>query len=391
LAQPTLTGLDETGKPHKVSLSDSALSKLLKKLKPYQPRVIGLDVLRPDPATAPYLKNELETNQNLFVACFGKAYENELGVASPPELKNARERIGFSDVAVDDDDRVRRYLWYARFLEDSPCLPHQPESNDLYDAPAFSFLIAKHYLAQPQINIRLEFNEEQRKTGKLSFTQGKANLKQWQSYDSSPYKIGTGTLEQGFQVLLNYRNTEKDNLGNDTIASSHPLREVLENNFQPKSDWLHLFQNKIVLIGVTAESKKNELFLTPFSRNDSDEEKTWGIYLHAHMISQIISAVEDSRPFLSTLNKWQESIWIVFCAGMGIVLIYYCRSTKGLIISTISTMVAVPIIHIILFINGLWIPVVPALVVVVPSIIVLLSQGKRVFQDGTIIKLNNVS
>lgn len=378
----TLEKTIPTGETVEISLADSALSQLLQKLNRYQPRVIGLDIKRDFLSTDTYLQQQLATNQNLFVICEGKAYEDESGVASPPELKNARERIGFSDVAVDDDNRVRRYLWYARFLENSPCLPHQPKSNNLYDAPAFSFLIAKHYLAQPNKNIRLEFNEEQTKTGKLSFTQDKANLKQWQSYDSSPYKIDKGTFEAGFQVLLNYRNTEKDNLGNDTIASYHSLTEVLNKNFQPESDWL---KDKIVLIGVTAKSK-DDRFLTPFSRNDSDEEKNWGVYLHAHMISQIISAVEDSRPFLSTLSKWQEFIWIVFCGGVGILLIYCYRSAKGLILVTTFAMLAVLTIHIALFLNGWWIPIIPAFVVVAPSAVVLLGKGKHLFQDGAIIK-----
>ncbi len=362
---------DESNKPLKVSLSDNAFAELLKKLNPHQPDVIGLDILRPDPANNNYLKNQLQTNQDIFTICAGKAYEDESGVASPPELKNARERVGFSDVVLDFDDTVRRYFAFGRFLENSPCLPYQNQGNLKYDAPSFSFLVAQHYLNKRGKGFKEEqilqlLNES------ASLKQGKAYFNKWSNNLGGPYRSESNSQEKraGLQIPLNYRYVE-----NDEIAANFSLRDILHNYPDLFDRNPRLIKNKIVLIGVTAKSKKKEYFLTPFSR----QEKIAGVYLHAQAISQIISAVENARPFLAVLPRWQESIWIVFCGSTGIILIWCYKTLKVLILITISITFALLTIHIISFTNGLWIPIIPALVIVVPPLGVLSSKGKGVF------------
>ena len=357
-----------TGETVEISLADSALSQLLQKINPYQPRVIGLDVKRDFPSTDPYLQNQLATNKNLFVICEGKANDNEEGIAPPPELQNSRSRIGFSDVAIDGDDKVRRYFWYGRFTTDSPCLPHQSNLENQYDAPSFSFLIAKRYLETRGKSI--EFNQDKLQQGILEVKKEGAYLKAWRSNDGGPYKRKEDTREigSGFQVPLNYRAT-KDN---DGVANrTYSLTRVLQADFDAFEQNPEFIKNKIVLIGVTAQSKQDN-FLTTFSRDKNDAEKTWGVYLHAHAISQIISAVEGDRPFLSVMSKTQEMLWILAWGCIGIIIIKYNKSIKFLIFTTAFATVILLTIHIISFFAGWWIPFVPALVVVFAPVGVLL-------------------
>jgi CHASE2 domain/CHAT domain len=79
------------------SLSGEALSKLLTKLKPYNPSVIGLDVQRPIVSTEDYpaLAQQLKQTPNLIAIC---SVGGE--VAPSPELPLSQ--IGFSDTAFDD-------------------------------------------------------------------------------------------------------------------------------------------------------------------------------------------------------------------------------------------------------------------------------------------------
>ncbi len=376
-----------TGETVEISLADSALSQLLQKITPYQPRVVGLDIKRDFVATDTYLQNQLANNKDLFVVCKGEAHQEEQGkgVASPPELKNSRNRVGFSDVAIDEDNIVRRYLWSARFLENSPCLPSKPNPQIKDYAYSFSFLIAKHNLEN--IGKPIEFNPIKLQQGILEVKKEGAYLKPWRSSDGGFYRrwFSSQEAQAGFQVPLNYRAT-KDN--NGVADQNYSLSQVLDKNFNVFERNPEYIKDKIVLIGVTATSRKDN-FLTPFSRNSSDQEKTWGVYIHAHMISQIISSVEDGRPFLTVWSKWQESIWIFVCGSIGVILIWRYKTSKALINSMVFAIISLITIHIILFLNGLWIPIIPALIVAFPPLGVLLSKGKGVFQNSVTIKPNN--
>src|SRR5919199_87514 len=97
-------------------LSDRLMAQLLVKLDSYQPRAIGLDVYRDlpvQPGQEEFIK-ACQTIPNLIgieklpdKTSFGVS----IGVAPPPVL-NQRQQIGFNNVAVDNDGKVRRSLLY---------------------------------------------------------------------------------------------------------------------------------------------------------------------------------------------------------------------------------------------------------------------------------------
>jgi CHASE2 domain-containing sensor protein len=229
------------GTGNRRSLSGEALSKLLTILKSSKPSVIGLDVERPIFSTEDYsdLAKQLKHTPNLIGICSSAGK----GVGPSPELPLSQ--IGFSDTAVDEPspdrlERVRRYLFQAKFSEASPCLP--PSSlkqravspirclSDVY-APSFSLLVAQRYL---EFKNR-DFDCLKLEQGILNVNMGDATIQDWLQVTLGPYRREPSESQAGRQIMLNYRRMA-DN-GVDAIVKmvpSKPLRMVLD----PSTAWL---------------------------------------------------------------------------------------------------------------------------------------------------------
>jgi CHASE2 domain-containing sensor protein len=347
------------GTKEKRSLSGEALSKLLTKLKPYNPSVIGLDVLRPIFSTEDYpiLAKQLKQTSNLIAICF------EGGRVRPsPELPLSQ--IGFSDTAVDDEPntdrlgRVRRYLYQARFNEASPCLP--PSSlkqvagssmgcqSDGY-ASSFGLLIAQRYLAAKN----KDFDCLKLGQGALEVNVGDASIQDWLQLTLGPYRKQPSESQEGRQIMLNYRRMADNGVDAITkIAPSKPLRMVLDPSFKPES-----IRDKIVLIGVTRPGLDD--FLTPFSRSAQDGVP--GVYLHAQAVSQLLKTMLEARPSILFWSPWQESFWIAVGAIAGGILAWLCIDFRIFLIANGGAVVALVSLGFILFnVWALWLPLVPA-------------------------------
>ena len=255
------------------SLSDSALSKMVSKLEKYSPRVIGLDIYRENPVKKKYadLAKWMKTSSKFVGVCQVSGDENP-GVPPPPEL--SEPSLGFSDVVTDDDNILRRDLLAMA--------PEKPCNTD----KSFSFQLAARYLAQQ--NIQLKLNQNNSKPGNIVFPYLENNSGGYSNIDSL-----------GYQVMLNWRSTPQ-------IATQVTLSDVLNNKLTPD-----LVKDKIVIIGTTAESFNN-YWLTPYSAQ-SQQDRTPGVIIHAHMVSQLLSAVLDNRPLLWAWSKWSEALWIYCC------------------------------------------------------------------------------
>lgn len=180
------------GTSQRRSLAGQALSQLLTKLQAYQPSVIGLDILRPIPASADYppLAAQLRQTKNFIGICTPSRPEEEFaGVAPPPEVP--LNQIGFSDVPLDygvnpSEDIVRRYLYQASFDQESPCLSPAAVQAARVQASldhcqledytfSFGLLIAKQYLQSQN----KDFDCRNLQRGDLEVSVGDAQLGDW--------------------------------------------------------------------------------------------------------------------------------------------------------------------------------------------------------------------
>lgn len=250
-------------------LHDRTMRQLLQTLDQYQPQLIGLDIYRdrPEGKGQGELIDYLKTRDRVIPICTHPNHNDPEGVSPPPEIP--RQRLGFSDVITDSDSIVRRHLLAMN--------PPQPSNCSAYYS--FSSQIALRYLQNQGFSVDFP------------------TAKQWQiggiRFNILNQNPGFYTASQvkGHQILLNYRRSEE-------IAPTVTLTQVLNHQVNPA-----LIQDKIILIGITDPSVK-DYFKTP------DNQEIRGLHLHAHKISQLISAVADKRPLLQFHPWWIESLWI---------------------------------------------------------------------------------
>jgi CHASE2 domain-containing sensor protein len=310
----------------KSSLSDSTLQELLQKLSPYKPRVIGLDIYRDFKVDSQYpdLVTRLRTNNNFIAICqVSGSKQQAVGISPPPEIP--RDRIGFSDVTFDSDLVIRRHLLY---------MTPEPESN-CKSPYSFNFQLARQYLAKESIGFDIT-NENYLQLGKIVF---------------KPIDVPTGAYQQfdgyGHQILLNYRSSRE-------VAKQVSVAQILNNQFNP--DWV---KDKIVLIGVDSQSAK-DYFLTPYSMGTTPNQEIPGVVLHAHMVSQLISAVLDKRSLLWVLPRWGEILWILGSSLVAAILAVYSRSQLKLAIFLSAELIILYGCCFVLLLYGGWMPFLPS-------------------------------
>ncbi|MBW4599071.1 MAG: CHASE2 domain-containing protein [Calothrix sp. FI2-JRJ7] len=319
----------------KSSISDETLQKLLQKLQLYKPAVIGLDVYRDFPVDKKYpdLKTQLQKNDNLIAVCQAASSKiQSKGVSRPPEV--SEERTAFSDVSIDDYSIIRRHL-----------LSMNPDPDSLCKSSySFSLRVAIQYLGTK--GILSDITEE--------------NLIKLGDVVLNPIDVPTGGYQKfssgGYQILLNYRSS-KD------VSKKVTLGQVLSGEFNST-----LFKDKIVLIGVDADSVK-DYFLTPYSVANPVRQEVPGVVIHAHMVSQIISAVLNKRPLLFALPVWGEVIVVGGCSILGCILALYAKSRLQFIIFIGTVLIALYITCLILLIRGCWAPFLPSSLAFVSSAI----------------------
>ncbi len=321
----------------KGSLSDVALARLLEKLESYQPRAIGLDIYRDFPVDPKYadLATRLQRSDRLIAVC--KASDPKIaepGVPPPPEIPT--ERLGFSDFIVDPDGILRRHLLALTPDPASPCTTPY----------AFSVQLAFRYLAAD--GILPKFTPD--------------GFLQLGTVVFKPLEADTGGYQRvdawGHQVLLNYRSLRSP----QNIAAQVTLANVLNGQIDPNS-----IKDRIVLIGTTANSFR-DYWLTPYSNSQRFDRQMPGVLVQAHMVSQILSAVQDARSLLWVWSKWGEALWIWGWSLIGGILAWRLRSPLQLGVAIGVTLGSLyGLCFALLVRSSCWVPLVPSAIALVAT------------------------
>jgi CHASE2 domain-containing sensor protein len=318
--------------PRRGSLSDRKLTQLLNTLEAANPRVIGLDIYRDFPASQPALTQILAQDDRLISICKRPdPKENPIGILPPPEMPASQ--IGFSDFVQDPDSTLRRQLLTMTNNPASRCTA----------AYAFSTQLALRYLAEDGIA--------------ASFTpQGDLKLKQRRFQRIGDRFSGYQSIDnRGFQMLLNYRQTPSP----QEIAPTVTLAELLAGQVNPKS-----IEDRIVLIGV-ASATSGDNWATPYGR--SFTSRVPGVVIQAHMTSQILSAVIDRRPLIQAWNLWQDYLWVLAWAIVGALLSMMLHRWVWLLMAIAMVLVILVSMGWVLFLQGVWIPIAPAIITLLLS------------------------
>ncbi|NET44596.1 CHASE2 domain-containing protein [Okeania sp. SIO2B3] len=324
------------------NLSDEILAEVIAKLEIYQPTIIGLDFWREKPLPSEYgyrkLLKILSNNQKIVAVCSASEYHNNKPGTKPPQGV-PEERLGFTDVVVDHGqvDILRRHLMFMGKEEKDPC----QTSYSLSARVAFNYLESQ--------GIKLEFTSSR---SIKNIEVGDLVFKELVERQGIYQKVNAG----GFQVLLNYRNSDK-------IGKYISVSDVLSGNFDD-----FLVRDKIVLIGSTDPNNASDKFYTPYSYVEAvSQKKMSGVVLHAHQVSQIISAVLDDRPLITFWSWWVDWLLIFFCSGVGVLVGLRFRRILLFFLSIGGSIIILYSVSLYCFTQGFVLPLVPSILVFVIS------------------------
>jgi CHASE2 domain-containing sensor protein len=278
---------------HQYPLEDATVAQLLQKLEQYKPRTLGLDMHRYQSRGAGRsdLISRFEQSQNFFIVCASGS--SDPNYAPPPEFseQQLRNQVGFSDVVVDSsnpkDRRVRGDLTVGEHSEDTsrtvrrqllsydPSLSPSPSSCST--PYSLSFQLAFRFLYEQKIQPMEVNSNEQWQFGTVVFHRLAARFGGYQHLDG-----------QSSQIMINYRSNQP--------GQRVTLKQVLSG--QVNRNWV---KDKVVLVGYTAPVARDNF--------DTPDGQRAGIWVHAHMVSQILSAVIDKRSLVWVLPQWGEFQW----------------------------------------------------------------------------------
>ncbi len=347
------------------SLTDENLIQLLDTLDQYQPIAIGFDIYLPDEidlsnATEAALANQLSSMSNLYGVCKAPSSQGSAILPSPGLSSN---QVGFSDFVPDRGSVIRRQLITMIPPEPNSCPPIPPLLSEEQLGASINLQLALHYLQNlpdsedsdssfpptEPMNIEVHNNALY-----LADTEFLLIGDRFGGYQNPLYAGGQ-------QVLLNYRAGEAPF---DRLSLSYVLDPTAAQ--ADDIDVEALVHDRIVLIGVDVINL--DAWIAPIPRNITPSYMP-GVEIHAHMTSQLISAVLDQRPLIWIWPLWGEMLWISGWSVIGGVVVWWLRSPLKLSLVVIVAAVGLTGFCWIIF-SGLtgWLPLVPPLMTLVGTV-----------------------
>ena len=335
-----IVGIDETDLQALGNwpIPDETVAELLQKIQDKKPRAIGLDIYRDLPVEPGHdrLIKTMSSIPNL-VGIERIAHKHQPGVPPPLGLSKPHQ-VGFNNVVIDSDGKLRRGLLYWH-------VDGKPRTS-------FALQLALIYLRAEGISERpAAVNPNYLQLGKGVFRPFKSN-------DGAYVRADRG----GYQFLADFAGP----VGSFRTVS---LTEVLENKVPPE-----LFRDRIVLIGSVASSLKDFL-LTPYSdRFIEAPQPISGVEVQANFISHILNIALTGQPILNVWPDPVEWLWIFCWSCLGTSLSWKFRSPKELAFSLVLAAATLTGGCYLAFFWGWWFPLIPPLLTMTGSAIVITSH-----------------
>ena len=313
-------------------MSDATLARILLAVKQQQPSVIGLDIFRDIPVEPGHqaLTDIFTTTPNLFgVETVVKTAQGE-SIQAPFELKQ-RDQVSASDLLLDSDNRIRRSLLYLKASDDRSIFT-------LGAQLAFTYLDQAGIERQPLTPDQMKF-----RLGRAVFTPLTPN-------DGGYVDIDAG----GYQILANFPKLQ------------HRFRTVSITDLLQGRVLPGLMRDRIVLIGLTAESIEDKFFI---AYTTDPIGASAGVEVHALLASQVLSAALGGRPLLHVWAAPVEYLWIVAWSTLGAAIGWTSLSPRqtALRVILLGAILSGGVYG--LFLAGWWIVVVPPLFALIAAAI----------------------
>ncbi|NET00689.1 MAG: CHASE2 domain-containing protein [Sphaerospermopsis sp. SIO1G1] len=333
----TIVSIDEVSLRQAGSwpISDQEMAEVIGKLNNYQPIALGLDIYRDIPVQPGHQKiiDIYKSTPNLIgIELLNSDPKNQ--VLGAPELKQ-KNQVGFNNLLYDIDGKVRRNLLYLHI------------NNQ--EHKSFALKLALLYLQSQGITLEKAISHpEYLQLGKATLTRFNSNYGSYMNAD-----------DRGYQILTNFskpgcKDISKGFCGYDYVS----LQDVLNNNAP-----VDLLKNRIILIGSTAPSLQDFLFIPYSSRliGINQPKPIAGVELQAYFIDELITAAMQGRPLIKVWNDLLENLWIFIWSIFGVFLISEIKSLAKIFIGFILSIFVLTLGVYLAFLWGWWIPFIPAL------------------------------
>ncbi|MDZ8227165.1 CHASE2 domain-containing protein [Nostoc sp. ChiVER01] len=313
-------------------IPDANIAQLLKKLNVHKPRAIGLDIYR-DLLVEPG-NQELRNAYKLMPNLIGiQLLANDKNVNVLPPLGLNKDQVGFNNVLYDLDGKVRRSLLYWHV------------NNQVHES--FALKLALLYLKSENITpTKAKNNPEYLQLGKAIFTRFQAN--------DGAY---VGADARGYQILTNFPKPKCQSSSGEWCSFRQvSIRDVLADKVKE-----NFIKDRIILIGSTAPSLQDFVFI-PYSSSLMGTAKPLpGIQLQAYFISELISAALQGRPLLKVWPDLLENLWIFIWSYLGTVTAWRIRHATKNLLSILLSCLVLTVSAYLAFLYGWWIPLIPSL------------------------------
>jgi adenylate cyclase len=303
-------------------LPDAILARTIEALRALGPRAIGLDIYRDVPVSPGSAQLDQALRQDRRVIVVTKFAEGSSGGVRPPAALKGTAQVGFNDVVVDPGGTVRRALL---FLDDG--------QTQLY---SFPLRLALLYLEKEGIGLGPDPGDD------TLVRIGPSTIRPLGPRDG-PY---VGLDAGGYQFLADFRG------GHDPFTRV-TLGAVLRGEVTAD-----VVRDRIVLVGVTAESVKDD-FYTPLRERFGVKQQVAGVEIHAHFISQLLGIALDGNRPVGGPPEWTKWLWITLVSGLGVLLGVWSLRPWRLALAVGFGLLAICVIGFLAFRAGWWWPVVP--------------------------------
>ena len=335
-------------------IPDKKIALLLQKLNAHRPLAIGLDIYRNLSVEFgnQELRNAYKSMPNLIgVELLANDKNKNVTVLPPPGLN--QNQVGFNNLLYDLDGKVRRSLLYWS-------IDNQPHES-------FALKLALLYLKSKEITpTKAKSNSDYLQLGKAVFIPFKAD-------DGGYVRADDG----GYQILTNFPKPKCQSSSRDFCSFSQvSIRDVLTDKVPEK-----LIKDRIVLIGSTAPSLKDFVFV-PYSSSLMGEAKPVpAIQLQAYFISELISAALEGRTLLRFWTDPVEYLWMFIWSCLGAVTTWRIRHPTKSLLSILFSCWVLTLITYLAFLCGWWIPLIPALLTFGSSAIWMISRIAHIQEE----------
>ena len=351
------------------TLTDRTVYQILQKINQYNPKVIGLDIYRDitlppdDREGGESLREYLRQNENIVSIC-QKIVKNpnpdENYFGAPTTVSS--NQIGFADVPSDSQDSQQRDMYRRQFFMLSNNPQDNPQDSICNTKYPLSVQAGLRYLGIRNYDFgndlegySIKFLSDRQKADPSIYPTTFHAIRRYQGGYYKFHDPKTQTKKGGIQILINYRDHNQQQPFN-----SIDLSDILNNSLDSE-DLEDKIKDRIVLLGYGFNTKKDN-HNTPYGLME-------GVYVQAHMTSQIINAVKNNRSLLYAFNWWQDAIIISFF-GVGLGTVIGLRTDRKFIRwckYAVSIIIIYGACFIIIQFNGLWMPFVPLILGLVLS------------------------